>query len=178
MNRRETRIKLVSPSLTYEESFARFYQGFVENDAENSSYYAEGKTHFKAYVQRLTEEAKGKNLRDGYVPCSHYWLLNSNVEILGAIRIRHNIDTEFLSQEAGHIGYDIAPLHRNKGYGQTMLSLALSKARQLGLAKVLITADIDNIASRRVIESNGGEFEGTITGNVFNTPLARYWVNL
>lgn len=57
-----------------------------------------------------------------------------------------------------------------------MLKLALSKAQMLGIVQVLITADEDNIASRKVIESNGGQFEKVVIGKVFSNPVARYWV--
>ncbi|WP_413769821.1 GNAT family N-acetyltransferase, partial [Vibrio vulnificus] len=81
----------------------------AQNDRENADYYLEGKTDFSTYVQRLHDEAMGVNLREGYVPCSHFWLVDARKTVLGAIRVRHNINNEFLAMEAGHIGYDIAP---------------------------------------------------------------------
>ena len=53
----------------------------------------------------------------------------------------------------GHIGYDIAPSFRGRGYGKQMLKFALIEAKKLGITKVLITANEDNYASRRVIEA-------------------------
>ncbi len=90
---------------------------------------------------------------------------------MGALNLRHHIDTPFLTNEAGHIGYDVAPSARRKGIGREMLRLGLIEAKRLGLKRVLLVADSDNHASRRVIESNGGVFESTITGEYF--PL--YW---
>lgn len=58
-----------------------------------------------------------------------------------------------------------------------MLSLALEKASNLGIERVLLTASEDNVASRRVIEANGGQFDGVIYGEVFAEMLARYWIN-
>ena len=133
--------------------------------------------HFSEYTQSLLDEAKGINLQEGYVPCSHFWLVNSENFIVGAIRIRHHIDNEFLSLEGGHIGYDIAPSYRGCGNGKLMLNLALVKAKQLGLTKALLMADEDNLASRKVIEANGGEFEKIVMGKVFPNPLARYWIS-
>lgn len=170
-------MELVTPSLIFESEFAYFCDDFSKSDVENADYYVEGKSDFSKYVQRLSDEAKGINLPEGYVPCNHFWLVNSENVILGAIRVRHNIENEFLSFEAGHIGYDIAPSHRSQGHGKLMLKLALLKAKELGIPKVLLTADDDNIASRKVIEANGGEFEKIVMGKVFPNPLARYWVN-
>ncbi|EPI3549999.1 GNAT family N-acetyltransferase [Vibrio vulnificus] len=170
-------MELVVPSQEFKSAFERFYEDFAQNDVENAEYYLEGKVDFSKYVQRLSDEATGINLRDGYVPCSHFWLIDSTRSILGAIRVRHNIDNDFLSLEGGHIGYDIAPSYRRKGNGKLMLKLALSRASALGIERALLTADEDNFASRGVIEANGGEFEKIVIGKVFPNPLARYWVS-
>lgn len=170
-------MELVSPTLDLESDFLAMYKDFADNDSENSEYYSEAMVDFSSYVQRLNDEAEGVNLREGYVPCSHFWLVDSQQKILGVIRVRHNIGNEFLSLEAGHIGYDIAPSFRGRGYGKLMLKLALPKAKKLGIEKALITADEDNYASRKVIEANGGQLENIVQGKVFPNPLARYWVH-
>ncbi|OAN13310.1 acetyltransferase [Photobacterium jeanii] len=169
-------MELVNPSLALETEFLQFYADYEHNDKENGEYYRDGKLNFPKYVQSLLDEAKGINLKDGYVPCNHFWLIDKNNSILGIIRVRHNIDTEFLANEAGHIGYDIAPSCRGKGYGKSMLKQALAEARKLGLKKALITADKHNIASRKVIEANHGEFENYVEGKVIPGSIARYWV--
>ncbi len=170
-------MKLVAPSMNWESAFVRFYQDFAQNDIENADYYREGSCHFSDYISRLEQESLGINLREGYVPCSHFWLVNDQQAILGAIRVRHNINNDFLSLEAGHIGYDIAPSFRRKGYGKAMLKLAITKAKQLGITKALVTADEDNIASRKVIEACGGTLANIVQGKVFEKPLARYWID-
>ncbi|HCE2343221.1 TPA: GNAT family N-acetyltransferase [Vibrio parahaemolyticus] len=170
-------MELVVPSLEFESAFASFYDDVAKNDAENAEYYYEGKSDFPRYVQCLLDESKGVNLPEGYVPCSHFWLVNTDKTILGAIRVRHNIENEFLSLEAGHIGYDIAPSSRGEGKGKLMLKLVLPKAKELGIDQALVTADEDNYASRKVIEANGGQFEKIVMGKVFPNPLARYWIS-
>ncbi|MGR5064097.1 GNAT family N-acetyltransferase [Photobacterium sp. DNB22_13_2] len=170
-------MKLVSPCGDDASAFQRFYKDFATHDPDNAQYYVDGTKNYEGYIQSLVDESNGVNLPEGYVPCNHYWLVNIDEEIIGVIRVRHNIDTPFLSLEAGHIGYDVAPSHRGQGYGKAMLELALPKACQLGIQKALITADEDNIASRTVIERNGGQFDRIIQGNVFPYPIARYWVD-
>ncbi|MBU2899142.1 GNAT family N-acetyltransferase [Vibrio hepatarius] len=169
-------MKLVSPSYEYQSAFLSFYQEFENNDSINAEYYREGVDDFDSYVQRLTSEASGINLRHGYVPCSHFWMMDTEENLIGVIRVRHTIDNLFLSFEGGHIGYDIAPSYRARGYGKTMLKLALPIAKSLGISKALITADEKNNSSRGVIEANGGEFIDIVMGKVFPYPIARYWV--
>ncbi|MFA0027148.1 GNAT family N-acetyltransferase [Vibrio breoganii] len=169
-------MQLIEPSLEFESSFARFYEDFAANDEINSDYYLEGVLNFKAYIQCLQDEAMGINLVEDYVQCSHFWLVDAQKNIYGAIRVRHNIDTELLALEAGHIGYDIAPEYRSEGYGTLMLKKALLKAKAIGLSKALVVADEDNMASRKVIEANGGQLENVVFGKVYPNPLARYWI--
>ncbi|NGN96366.1 GNAT family N-acetyltransferase [Grimontia sp. S25] len=169
-------MKLVTPSSGYEKAFHAFYDDFSKNDPENANYYQAAKVDFSGYIQSLLDESKGINLREGFVPCSHFWLVDSEQNILGAIRVRHHIDNDFLALECGHIGYDIAPSHRRKGHGTTMLKLALPRAKSLSISKVLITADEDNLASQKIIKANGGQYENTIVGKVNNWRIARYWV--
>ena len=58
-----------------------------------------------------------------------------------------------------------------------MLELALKEAKKIGLSKVLITCDDDNIGSARVMEKNGfilqDKLENTFDGKTFVT--RRYW---
>lgn len=56
----------------------------------------------------------------------------------------------------GHIGYAVVPWKQGLGYAKSALRLILPEARAVGLPYVEITTDPDNIASRRVIEANGG----------------------
>ena len=169
-------MELVAPSPGFKSAYECFYEDFARHDVENAEYYLEGKIDFFIYIRRLSDEAAGKNLCEGYVPCSHFWLIDNSRSILGAIRVRHNIDNDFLALEAGHIGYHIAPSYRRNGNGKLMLKMVLPKAAALGIERALLTADEDNFASRGVIEANGGELENIVIGKVFPKPLARYWV--
>ena len=42
------------------------------------------------------------------------------------------------------------------GYGKRQLALALDICRGMGIGIARLSCDVDNIASRRVIEANGG----------------------
>jgi len=77
---------------------------------------------------------------------------------LGGIRIRHHL-TDYLREVGGHIGYDVRPSRRREGHATRMLRAALPHAYALGITPALITCDTDNVASRRVIEANGGVLE-------------------
>ena len=56
----------------------------------------------------------------------------------------------------GHVGYSVVPWKRGRGYATAALALLLPEIRREGLPYVDLTTDATNVASRRVIEANGG----------------------
>jgi predicted acetyltransferase len=104
----------------------------------------------------------------GWTHSSTYWWADGD-RYLGTIRIRHELLPSLMAV-GGLIGYDVAPKERRLGHGTAMLRAALPIARSLGFERVLITCDPDNVGSRKVMENNGGIFEGEQHGKL------RYWV--
>ena len=74
----------------------------------------------------------------------------------------------------GHIGYWVRPSERGRGYGKLMLRLALPKARRLGIHNALVTCDLGNTASRKVIEANGGVFKNQVKIRSHKSPILRF----
>ena len=94
-----------------------------------------------------------ENPAEWRVRSTSFFLIDTDREkILGAIQIRHSIDHPNLIHRGWHIGYAIRPNERKKWYATKMLELALKESKKIGLEKVLITCDIDNIASNKVIK--------------------------
>ena len=78
-------------------------------------------------------------------------------EFCGSIGLRWQPGTTALPSHClGHIGYSVVPWKQRLGYAKSALQLMLPEAKAVGLPYVEITTDPNNIASRRVIESNGG----------------------
>jgi predicted acetyltransferase len=84
---------------------------------------------------------------------------------------------EDLLNIGGNITYEIRPSERRKGYGKKMLELALIEAKERGLDKVLITCDEDNIASKKIIEANGGVQDTPFFKEGMRATKLRYWVH-
>lgn len=114
---------------------------------------------YKEWLIAKQRDAEQKGIVDGWkVPSTTFWLYADGVPV-GFGSIRHFL-TEALSQAGGHIGYGIAPQFRGNGYGNEILRLLLKKADEKGLEKVLVTVDLDNIASQAVALANGGVITG------------------
>jgi predicted acetyltransferase len=113
---------------------------------------------FRRYVEWLLAQAREDSPRpEGYVPATTLWWVEAKT-YLGRIAIRHRL-TPQLSEVGGHIGYDVRPSARGRGHATEMLRAALPIARSLGIDSALLTCDVDNVASRKVIEHNGGVLE-------------------
>jgi len=131
----------------------------------------------QAVLRRQRDDARGRNLPDGYVPTTTYWLLRGRQKVVARSSLRHRL-TEHLAYEGGHIGYGVRPSERGKGYGTAVCRLTLEKARALGLPRVLITCDADNPASARIIEKNGGVLENVVRSRQTGKMKRRYWIDL
>lgn len=171
-------LKLIDPSIEYEEAFKRFVLSYKEfEEMKYFDMYKEALENYKSYIGKLKNQSKGLDLPEGWMPSSTFWLTDSE-EILGVIRIRHSIDNEYLKKYAGHIGYDISPKYRKKGYGTKILGYGLVKARELGIERVLVTCVSDNIGSMKIIEKNGGVFENEVYDMDNNELIRRYWIDI
>ena len=113
---------------------------------------------------------------NGKVPDSVFFCLDTDRDIfVGAVNIRHFLN-DGLCHTGGHIGDGIRPSERRKGYATAMIGLALDECRKLGINKVLMTCDTDNIGSAKSIINNGGVFESEIIED--GVPEQRYWITL
>jgi predicted acetyltransferase len=113
------------------------------------------------------------------LPGFRRWLWDG--EFVGSIGIRWQPGTAALPPHClGHIGYAVVPWKQRMGYATTGLRLLLPEAMSVGLPYVEITTDPDNIASRRVIEANGGELvEHFVKPEQFGSkPGLRYRITL
>ena len=128
------------------------------------------------YLEVLQEREQGVNLPSNHVP-STFLFAFAGARIVGRVAIRHSLN-EVLQRVGGHIGFAVVPEFRRRGYATAILRLALQVAHdRLGLDRVLVTCDDDNIGSIRTIEHNGGVLENVISGSDLDKPKRRYWID-
>lgn len=133
-----------------------------KNDYHNFEYYLEN--------LELKEEV------DGIVPDTTFFCLDEERNIfVGAVNIRHYLN-EALLLNGGHIGDGIRPSERRKGYATKMIGLALEECKKMGIDKVLMVCDKNNIGSAKSIMNNGGVLENEVVVN--GVTEQRYWITL
>ncbi len=185
-------LMLELPHERYESSFLEGAAEFAHENRLDSTYArALGydlqtlRRDFRTYVWDL--KRLGEKSEHGYVDIVH-WLIDHG-EYVGQVSVRPELATPYLITYGGHIGYSIRPARRGRGYGKRILKLALEKSRRVGLERVLVTCDADNLASKRIIESNGGQFETAMKMDshilraegregVADLDKLRYWIDL
>ena len=91
------------------------------------------------------------------------------------MNIRHYLN-EALLLKGGHIGDGVRPSERRKGVATKMIGLALQECKRLGINKVLMVCDKDNVGSSKSILNNGGVLENEVV--VDGVTEQRYWITL
>ena len=117
-----------------------------------------------------------KDTSAGLVPDSTFFCLDKDRNIMvGAVNIRHYLNDALL-QSGGHIGDGVRPSERRKGIATQMIGLALEECKKLGIQRVLMVCDKDNVGSAKSIMNNGGVLEDEVV--VDGCVELRYWITL
>ena len=128
---------------------------------------------FDYYIHNLDTKEESPN---GWVPDTTLFCLDKDRNIfVGAVNIRHYLNDALL-KTGGHIRDGIRPSERRKGYATAMIALALDECKKLGINKVLMCCNKENIASAKSIINNGGTLENEVEeeGHI----VQRYWIQL
>lgn len=133
--------------------------------------------NFAGFITSLKAASDPLHVRPGYLPEFHYWMVSGN-DIVGRSTLRCILSDEPALLDLGHIGYDVRPSRENQGWGKRILAHTIQRAAELGLERVLLCCDSHNVASRSIIESCGGEFEGArpIAGRPYER--LRFWIDV
>lgn len=167
-------LKLIKASEEYKEQICSMLE----------EWYATGEKIIPYAIRRLDyhdfefycENLECKFPTPDFVTDSTYFCLDEDRDIVvGAVNIRHYLN-ESLLLDGGHIGDGVRPSERRKGIATKMIGLALEECKKLGIFKVLMVCDKDNIGSAKSITNNGGilEDEPVVDG----IPQQRYWIDL
>lgn len=170
-------IYLVEPSMEYEKAYNEMLLDFhnTRERVHPGAIKLRG-MDYTTWLKNLIINKSIKTYPPHFVPSDTYFLVNKNNKILGAISIRHYLNEELL-KFGGHIGYGISPSERRKKYATEMLRMAIEYCKNLGMEKILVTCNKNNIASAKTIAANGGVIENELmedNGNI----VQRYWIKL
>ncbi len=171
-------IKLMEPSISYEEQLLSYKQEFLDEGIaiDGGGGLSECDT-IKDYLENLEMFKSKSTVPNGKVTSNTFMAITEDNELVGIINIRHELN-DYLRAVGGNIGYGVRKSERQKGYATEMLRLALLKCKELRLDKVLVTCNNDNLPSEKTILSNGGVFENEVPDTTDNTIVKRFWIDI
>lgn len=139
------------------------------------SYRYRGDLPWPEYIALVHGWEHGIDLPEDFV--AHLELIAEvDGQIVGRSSIRWELN-DFLRTLGGHIGYAVRPAHRRQGHAKEILRQSVEMLRDRGVDRILVTCDVDNLASARVIEAGGGVLEGVIPHIDPGEPARRrYWI--
>ena len=174
-------VQLVRPTIdlydSWAEAVAEFGDGHIDGSGLSAPITPDRET-LDALIEKAALHADTTaELPDGLVHNDLYWIVDEG-EVIGFLSFRHTLN-DWLREAGGHIGYAVRASRRRRGYASAALSLGLERAREIGLGRVLVTCDDDNIASARTIEKAGGVLQDVSDQSARGLAmLRRYWIAL
>ena len=157
--------RLAGPTTAVRDSFLAGERALCEEDGTPTAWLDEAAADFGSLVAGRS----GPRRRWG-VPVTELWYIRER-DYLGTVMIRHEL-TAALRQDGGNVGYHVVPRYRRQGHATAMLAAACDRCRADGMARLLVTCGTGNLASRRVIEANGGVLDSQAGG------ICRFWITL
>ncbi|AGF56312.1 putative acetyltransferase [Clostridium saccharoperbutylacetonicum] len=169
-------MKLIKANKEMEKEYYKFvneWQDYNEEIIPSSARLFD--MSYEKWLEYTYEIENKETCPKHWVPAVTYFSVDESGKIIGAINIRMRLN-DYLFNYGGHIGYGIRPTERKKGYASLMLSLALPIAKQIGIDKVLITCDKNNVGSAKTIIANGGILENEVMED--EEIVQRYWIEI
>ena len=174
---------LEMPSLERKKEIIDYINEFVEyksdiNGTGSLDKILEGYSFEQALERCLNMENREYAEKNGRCQGKTFLLIRKNDnKIVGTINVRWNL-TEEMKQFGGNIGYGIRPTERRRGYNKINLYLGLIEAKKIGLDKVMLDCDVENLGSSKTMEALGGKLERTEIDPYDGILTSVYWINV
>lgn len=174
---------LEEPSLKRKEEIIEYVNEFKKYNSDLNGIGALDKILYKVSFEEALEICLNTRNKEyakkvGRSQSKTFLLIRKNDnKLVGSINVRWNLSPSML-EFGGHIGYGIRPTERRKGYNKINLYLGLIEAKKLGLDKVMLDCDVENIGSKKTMEALGGKLERTEIDPYDNILTSVYWFNV
>ena len=174
---------LERPSFERKDEIIEYINEFVEYNSEingtgSLDKIIEGYTFEQALARCLSMEDENYDKKINRCQSKTFLLIREkDNRIVGTINVRWNL-TEAMKRFGGNIGYGIRPTERRKGYNKINLYLGMQEAQKLGLDRVMLDCDVNNLGSDRTLKALGGVLERTEVDPEDNILTNVYWFDV
>lgn len=178
LNNAKGELDLVFPSIEHKQQVMGYLKEHLDigDTMLNGAGGLERFASFEEWLEKINNDTDINKIPEGRVPSWLYLAIRkSDKRMVGIVQIR--LLNERLWKTFGNIGDGVRPTERKKGYVTEIIRLALIKAKELGLNRVLMSCDKTNIGSKKSIINNGGIFENEYVDADGNLE-ERYWISL
>ena len=171
------------PSINRKEDIIEYINEFAEyksdlNGIGSLDKILEGYTFEEALERCLNMKDKTYAEKVGRCPGKTFLLIReSDNKLIGTLNLRWDLN-EAMQRFGGHIGYGIRPTERRKGYNKINLYLGMIEAQKVGLERVMLDCDVNNIGSDKTLKALGGELERTEIDPSDGILTNVYWFNV
>ena len=170
-------MKLIKANKKHKDIVLEFKEKIIESGERFCGVSGLERLDFDEWLERNKSIENKSTCPEGIVPAFQYiYVDDDESKVIGMINLRLELN-DLLMKFGGHIGYSIVPDERRKGHAKAMLMEGLKFYKKHGYERVLITCDVNNIASAKTIEACGGELENIIKEDELHS-TKRYWIKL
>ncbi|MBO4913380.1 MAG: GNAT family N-acetyltransferase [Butyrivibrio sp.] len=160
----EDELIFVEPTMLFSDEITAYRQEMLDADSSfDGCFSMKGISDPKEYVDCCINWANPSREPDEHGAWGTVLLAirKSDMKMIGCMQI-HNVLTQRMRDYTGHVGYSVRPSERGHGYAKKMLAKALDFLNAFGFEEVYVSCLPDNIASKKTILANGGEFAETV----------------
>jgi predicted acetyltransferase len=173
----EGKLELIEPSECLRDAFFAMLDDYRSAGEELfEEFRARAENDFAGLVEQWRHAARGSRA-DEECPERAYWLVRDGRDLVGTARLRLEL-CEHDHRTPGHIGFDVPPSERRKGYATFLLGAVLEEARSLGMERVTLFCCKDNPPSARVIQKNRGRLGREFLAQRCGKTCQQYWIDL
>lgn len=170
-------MKLREVQLEDKDKIWEYRKEFLEeSDHVPGAAYIDEAKNFEEWFEFVQKVKSEDTVPEGSVQAKTYVAMDDkNENLLGIINFRFKLN-KYLLHRGGNIGYSVRKSERRKGYAKEMVRLCLKEARKMGIDRILITCNAENIASENTIKANGGKLENIVMDE--DERVKRFWIEL
>lgn len=171
-------IKLIRPNQKYKKEYFDYLNEVkLSGDISKLGEVAlKENENFNMMLSRTMSIREDENMLEKHGVRNVFWILYNN-EIVGSANVRENLN-EKTYYTIGNVGYYIKKSARNNGYATKALKLIKEYYKSIGINRILLMCEEDNIESQKVILNNDGILEKTIKKSNTNNNILCYWIDI